>query len=410
MRNAHLLLLCLVPIAACSGEETDHGPYPAPEPRTFFATCEGQPELGDTWERRLSTHEVQLDGEGNVYLFGEGPIELDCGDPESRPFLGGWSHVTKLGPGGDTRWIRAWEQDYASGVVTSSGETLVMVQTPGIQVLDPDGAISVEQARRAGWPALAPTPSGFLLSGFFFQGDDVGLEGVDFTTSSPMAFVSVMLDRDLTPRHLTEAPVIVSAEPNGHAAMAMNNGDVLTAHIEPVTYDPRLVLTRRANQPWQRVIPIDEPGRGPRLWDLGDDTFLVQTKTALWRFAGNGDLLWTREYADALSIDQYSRSPGRTMAAAANPEHIVVGYWVSEEDGPVETSDGPLTPLGRDIVFSFIDVETGVPDTVRLMQREGDDAVGSIALDRDGALVVTTTHELSNQQGSSFVERLRIEP
>ncbi len=411
MRNAHMLLLCLVPIAGCAGEETEHGPHPAPEPRSFFATCEGQPELGDTWSRDVNVRDVQLDAAGNVYLFDEGRLKVACDGIDSPEHAqSSWASVTKVGPRGDARWVRAWEQDYVHGVVTASGETLVLVATPRLQVLDPDGAISVEQPSRAGWPVLAPTPSGFLLSGHFFQGDDIGLDGVDFETALPMAFVSVVLDPDLSLRRVTEAPIIEFPSANPHAAMALSDGDVLTAYIEQVTGAPQLVLTRRASKAWQQVIPVgDDVTRSPRLWDLGDDTFLLQTGTALWRFTNDGALLWTREYADALSIDQYSRFPGRSMAVAANAAHIVVGYWVSEADGPIETSDGPLTPLGRDIVFSFIDVETGVPDTVRLTQREGDDAIGSIALDHEGALVVNTSHEVAGHE-RSFVEKLRIEP
>jgi hypothetical protein len=420
MRNAHKLLLCLVPIAGCSAEEeADPGPRPEPEPRTHFVACGPQAELGDTWEVDLLPSRIELDAEGNIYLEGGLP-DGSCDGADLPKSSKGWVSLTKLGPRGDARWVRSWEHEYGESTVGPSGDNLVLLGEDRMQLVRDDGSIATERTRTDGWARVAPTPTGFLLASYYYHdagGVDVGLPGVGFEPQTSMGIFVLSIERDLTARSVTEVPAATVTRDSPLALLSLEGGDVVTLELEELEHEwglPRewgLAIERSGTEPWKTTVPlgVDRAPVPTRIFELADDSFVFQLGDTLWRYTNQGELVWTRNYADALALEANERREGYPILASAADGRIVITHQVHEAAGLIQTPDGPVLPDAGDIAFSSIDVASGIPTSSHVMQRGGRQHLIAAAMDRDGALLVSAGSEVEKKR-SGFLAKLRLEP
>ncbi len=414
MRSARMLLLCLVPIAGCSAEESDPGPRPEPEPRTHFVACGPQAELGDTWELDLLPSRIDLDAEGNIYLEGGLP-DGSCAGADLPKSSKGWVSLSKLGSRGDARWVRSWEHEYAESSVGPSGDNLVLFGEDRMQLLRDDGSIATERTRTDGWARVAPTPTGFLLASYYYHdtgGVDVGLAGVGFEPQESIGIFVLSIERDLTARSVFEVRAPTPHIYSPLAVMSLEGGDVVTLEIEPFDqHQTALAVVRSGAEPWRTTIPLGV-NRGTatiRIFDLADGTFVFQLDATLWRYTDQGELVWTRNYEDALALEANKRHGGYPLLTSAANGRIVIAHNVRDQGGLVQTPDGPVLPDEGDVAFTSIDVASGVPMTSHVLQREGRQDLVATAMARDGALLVSAYSHLDETR-SGFFAKLRLEP
>ncbi len=406
MRYVRPLLLCLVLAPACDDEAVPE-PLSVPEPRTHteIVVCRDQPQLGDTWQLSLDTTDIQLDAEGNVYLIGSS--RPDCVPDGS--FEGSFGLLTKLGPRGDVRWVRGW-QDGVLAAVSPSGETLALAGEDEAFLVDDDGSIKEERRHGRGLSALGASSTGFFLAGVHYGVEPISFDGVTFESTNDFGLFVIALGGDMAPRAVLQPAPGKGLPAHVDSIVGLSDGDVVTAHrdeAEPLN----TVITRIGAHPWRALAPLK--GMKVGLFALEDDSVVVQIGPSVSRISADGELLWSRDYAGSLHADasgsSFSRGKGgASMYAAAVSNEIVIAFVAYPSEGPLETSDGSILPDGEDIGFATLDVETGLFEHIELENAPGDQYILRPALHHDGSLVALVSTVRPAELRTHAIARFRL--
>lgn len=407
MRCAHLLLLCLVLAPACDDAASVPDPLPEPEKhtRSVLVSCTDQPQLGDTWELDIQPRHIQLDAEGNIYV--DGASRPDCVPQGS--FKGSFGLLTKIGPRGDVRWVRGWEDSWITAAVSPSGEVMVLAGENEVFLIDDDGAIKEERRGADGVFAVGATSTSFLLAGSRYGREPVAFDDQAFASLGDYSLFVLSLDGDLALQTLHQSVPSYLDERSPTAVLGLSNGDVVMTHVKPSTepYQHDTEVIRAGARPWTATMR----GEG-RIFALADDSLIFQAGGAISRLSSDGELLWSRDYRGSLHVLEgqplRSKVRGVAMQAAASPNGIAVAFVADPLLGPLETSAGPSSPDGQDIGFATIDIESGLIENLTLETAPGDQYIVDPVLHDDGWLVARIGTRLPKELEKSGVARFRL--
>jgi hypothetical protein len=406
MQYVRPLLLCLVLAPACDdGSAIEPLPEPDKRVRSELAVCVDQPLLGDTWELELDARDIQRDAEGNIYLVGSS--QPDC-VPEDA-FQGSFGLLTKVGPRGDVRWVRGWE-DGVSAAVSPSGETMALAGEAQAFLVDNDGAIKEERRHGRGLSAIGASSTDFLLAGIHYGTEPISFDHATFEPTHDYGLFVIALNGDLAPRKVLQPAPAKALPVHLDAIVGLSDGDVVTAQRDD-TAPLNTVITRIGARPWKGLAPLQSTTVG--LFALEDDSVVVQVGQSVSRFSADGELLWSRDYAGPLhaeaSASAFSRGKGgAAMRAAASGGRIVIAFVAYPSAGPLETSDGSIQPDGEDIGFATLDVETGLFERVTLETAPGDQFIVSPVLFGDGSVVARVATVRPKDAMKDAIARFRL--